>query len=352
VKIALLDFVFPKGHVNFNLKIAVLFSSISDLLVVSNKKDSNAVEFDKKYKQFRVWDITLFEKGPLSARMVYLIYMIIQRLILLRVEHEKVVVLTFDVIVYAVGQFIYSGKDIYLMHHNNVDELRSKFKLFAFKSYMNKVNHIVLSDYIKDYLINAIGVEASRVSVVPHPMPNNIDQFNNNANLSNKDRIRIVGISNSNDENMIEEIINYEQEHHLLKKNNCEMILKSKRHSYNNGSLIVSNEYYSKEKYEDLLDSATYILILFSEKYQYRVSGTLFDAIARKKVVISTNIMFINFIKKEYPNICTSFSSAGDLMSIVTGDEIYVLKEEIDKFLKYHSDQNVENILYRLMEAR
>lgn len=35
---------------------------------------------------------------------------------------------------------------------------------------MNKVNHVVFADFIKDYLVS-IGVSANRIFVISHPLP-------------------------------------------------------------------------------------------------------------------------------------------------------------------------------------
>lgn len=83
---------------------------------------------------------------------------------------------------FAIARFLFAGKESYLFHHRNTAELSNKYKRKIFLSYANSVNHIVFTEFIKDYLVNELHVTASRVFVLPHPLilPEEKEPYNSN----------------------------------------------------------------------------------------------------------------------------------------------------------------------------
>jgi len=346
MKIAVLDFVFAKGHKNFNSKIIEILNEFSDLLIFTigkkEKKNNNLY--------FKIPNLLKYSKNPFLARIIRLVYMFIERVKLINVNPEKIVVFGFDTLVYAIGRFLYFNKesDIYLFHHENIDELSNKIKLIFFKTYMNKVNHIVLSDYFKEYLVNDIGVQKDKVLVMPHPLPN-VKPITEEIDSENGKKI-FVGISQSNDEELIKNIISFEKRNKILKKNNCKLILKSEIHSFENDNLIVFNEYLSDDEYNYWFRKATAIVILFSKSYKYRMSGTFIDAFSRGKAILANDIKLIQYFKTMYPDSCYMFSNINELFNFMAHEKIQINEDEIDYFIKTHSDNNIKNKLLEFLK--
>lgn len=224
--------------------------------------------------------------------------------------------------------------NLYMMHHANVDSIsRSRIKRFMFNIYKKRFIHIVNSGFMGDYLKNYIGVNSSNVLVWPHPL--------NPITIPQKELIYdCVGLSNSNDEKVINQIIELERQTEIIKRNSLHVILKSACDKFDNGYLQVFNGFIDKAIFDDYISKARCLFMPFPDSYQMRMSGTLMDALSNNKILLGTNIPIIKYSKKMYPNIVHFFDINTFVQTIL---EFKIKKSEFENeftLFKYnHSDE-------------
>lgn len=266
-------------------------------------------------------------------------------------KYNAVIISGYDTISLAIGLYVNSiALPVYVINHNNPDQLESAIKKFLFRSMSKKISHIVFENYIKDYLTNKIGIDSEKIHVVKHPLSNSMK------NTELKKSNLIIGLSNSNDEAFIKKIVDYENEYGFCQDNKIEMVLKSKRHiQFDNGYLKVINGYLTRQEYNNYYYKSKIVLVPFQNSFKYRVSGTLLDALTSSKIVIGNNILLMKVFKRKFSHICYTYSSVEELMEIIlklinkNGKS-----DDFNKFLEEYSDnyisQNWKEILEKTLE--
>lgn len=231
--------------------------------------------------------------------------------------------------------------DCFIVHNNNIDRFNAvNLKKKHFSKYMNRVNHIVLEKFIGDYLEKE-GVDKNRIYVLPHPL---------NINYSTPKEYDCVGISNSNSEELISSIINYERHNNLVRLSKCKILLRSKNYNYDDGYLKVFSGWLSDDKYNQYISSAKRLYIPFPSSFQYRVSGSIVDAFSNHIPVIGSDIPLLRYYQKEYGNICVIVSSPKDFIKTVIDFKNNNDNENsFMKFFKDHGDEALLNSLTRII---
>jgi hypothetical protein len=343
MKVLIMDFLYPEGHRGFNESIIKYFSEFSKVSVLSQKKYYREFEDELSIDIAEQNDFEV-KNGRFLSRLCSMNIMKKSACFCENKEWDYLWVLSFDTITFALGIFFFRNlNNIFLMHHNNVDELTNCIKLKFFRSYMNKVNHIVLEEFIRDYLVNEIGVDDDRVYVLPHPL-------NKNKNIG-KEKYLCVGLSNSNDEKLIEEIIIKERETNYFLKLKKKVILKSKVDEYDNGYLKVIKGYIEKEKYDDYVSNCHYIFMPFSNSYCYRMSGTLMDSLSNNKIVLGSDIPLVRYYAAKFPSICKIVRNIDELYAVLNSLDLNSkVREEFLSFLKIHSKENIVKSLKLILE--
>lgn len=249
-------------------------------------------------------------------------------------------VITFDEIALAIGRILGNLKgDFFVIHNLNPDAiLLSKYRRFAYKMIKNRVFSVVLAGFIKDILTSALNTDPGRILVLPHPMT----PVENNSLAD----IDCVGISNSNDESIIEEIINREKKEGIFKKNNLKVILKSRCHKFDNNHLVIISGFIDSKIYDDFISRAKCIFIPFPESFKSRVSGTLIDALSNNKCVIGTNIPTIMHSSMCYKHVIKIFNESSFVTDIKEVGKVFPSKsEDFSRFHEMHSEVLLSNIL-------
>jgi len=344
MKILYLDFLCPKRHLNLDINQINRLSNIGDIYVVSQKGryenlPPNVRNIEKKSIEIK--------PGKIRNRASSLKTMLISAIESRKIDHDFIIVSSFETMMFAIGRYLFEKNDkIILFHHFNTDELSSKIKAFFFRMYMNKVKHIVFSEFIKDYLINKFGINPKNVFVLPHHM-NKIKITNDN-----KNEYRCVGLSSSNDEKVIGDIIHKEEKDELFKKMKIKVVLKSKEFEFDNGYLKVVKGYLEKEVFDDFIDKAQSIYMPFPTSFQFRMSGTLIDALTNSKIVYGSDIPVMRHYSKNYPSICKIVNDADSFIQALLSNENENKKhvEEFEKFKSEHSEERIEFILKDILK--
>ncbi len=288
-KTTLTDKAFIDGYINF---VDIDESEIIKIPgIITNYKN----RFDYRVKQLKIirWLSKLININPK--------------------KYNAVIISGYDTISLAFGLFINSiPLPVYVINHNNIDQLESITKKFLYKNMSKKVYHIVFEKFIKDYLTNKIGINSERVYVVKHPLSHNM--YKKESESSNL----IIGISNSNDEDFIKEIVDYEYKFGFCRRNKIEMVLKSKTNiQFDNGYLKVIKGFLTSQEYSDYYDNSKIVLVPFTNEFKYRVSGTLLDALTSNKFVVGNNILLMKEFERKFKNICYTYSSIKELLIII-----------------------------------
>ena len=248
---------------------------------------------------------------------------------------DYIILITYNEVGYFLFKKIFKEKVI-LMNHNNIDFIsKSTIKKALFMSFAKKTKHIVQTKFIFDYLNKKISVNRENIAIWLHPL-------NYNENVLTKPIYDCVGISNSNDDAIIKEILELEKETGFLKKDNLKILLRSRKYSYDDGYLKIINGFLPDNEYNFYINSSSTIFLPFPKTFKYRMSGTLVDAFSNRKPVISSDTILYKNVKKVYPSIIKkytleSFSSSIKLLKVLS----YAQDIEFNRFYSMHCRQNL-----------
>lgn len=225
---------------------------------------------------------------------------------------------------------------IYICNHNNIDLMdRKKIKQMAFNLYKDKVQHIVFEEFMKTHLASKYHIAGENVHKLTYP----IDE----QPCDNEKTYDCVGISNSNNESWVRDMVALQKDTKLLTAHNLKVILRSKEITYSDDNLIVINGYLEKQEYENYISGAKMILLPYPDSFQHRMSGALVDALMNRVKVCGTPIPIFKHYERMYPHICRTIGSCDDLIEALLGKNSPDKEnEDFDKFMLDHSDARIE----------
>ncbi|TPV41406.1 glycosyltransferase family 4 protein [Bacillus dicomae] len=336
MNILILDYLSPKNHVALYNNMIQYLTHVGHVKVVA--KDNYYLDYKKDWKGVELEEIHIKNAGNnmVTRKLQSLTSMIKTRKIVKNNKDCLKVVLTFDTIAFALGWSWIKSNNIFILHHKNIDELNSKVKKFVFKTYMNKVNHIVFEEFFKEYLINEIGIEEKRVHVIPHPI------FSPGASDKDDFRYDCIGLSNSNDEEFIKKIIEEEVKTNYLKNSNLNVVLRSKKYRFDNGNLKVISGYLSKEEYDNYTQKCKSVFVPLPSTFKYRVSGVIYDALSNYKVVIANNVPIVKHYEEKYPDLCIGVNDVRgffEKLDIIKFNK--TVNKDFTEFIKHHDEKMV-----------
>ena len=212
----------------------------------------------------------------------------------------------------------------------------------------NKYSHIVMEQPGVDVLKADYMIPEQKICYIPH-MLNIVDS--KCKSMFNYD---IVGISNSNDEEEISKIIEYEKEHHFFETNKIHAIFRSRNLVYESEYLKVfkGRMGLSYEDYNGILANAKILILPFGVKFGVRSSGTIQDALSLKKPIIGSPFGTLNYYKKMFPHICYTYSNIQELerkiLQILNDASDY--SNEFASFAEQHSDECIRNQMKKIFD--
>lgn len=341
MKIFVHDTVFPIGHKLLNNR---LLSYLGEENLLISNHNSYYNHYQKNWR-FIECNAPITNKYSVIARGLTTFASISTLQKAKREDFDKIIYFTFDTINFAAEYFFLKKHDVYLIHHLNTSELIIPRKAHLFKTYANKVKHIVFGDFIKSFLINTMKVDERRVLSLPHPI-----LINKNLNLPESNRIESmsdgrklwIALGYATDLNLIDQIIEYENKTKLLENNNIKLVLRWFKQPFETKSISIISGHLETSLYNTLYASACGVLLLYPHNYKHRFSGAIMDALANGKPVIGSSIPVTNEFEMAYPSFCSSFKSVPDLFEKIieksspkTGD---FQEFELNQFYARHSD--------------
>lgn len=347
MKVLVSDFLFPLGHKKLNMYFIEILSNIADQVIVTNiggyyeKFTNNNIILNN----IKIPKVLLRTKSPVFTRIRALFIFFQTKKLYKKTKSDIIFITAFDTVTMAFCSLANLRKlNMYLVHHNNVDELQSRIKILFFNLYKNNVRHLVLEHFIHERLETYFKYPNAKIFTILHPV------YQNEHIKLTKFKYHYVALSNSNDEKLIKKIIDIEKKEMLFSKNEIRIIIKSKEYTYKNDYLTVFRGFIDKESYEDLILNSINVLLLFPDSYKYRSSGTLIDAIGSGKQVVGTNIQLMRNLSIEYPNLIRTFLFLGDLISLVKSDD-ELFRLELENFMNSRSNSKVKFTLCEILKG-
>ncbi len=217
-----------------------------------------------------------------------------------RKKYSALFVITYNELTFPLGRLFFSHfPNIFILHNNNIDNMMlSPHRARLFNFFSNKVIHVVLADFIKDYFAKSFCINRDKILTLPTPF--SLSDTPKEAVL-NKD-IDCLGISNGNDDSFIERLIIDERTHSTIKKADLHIVLKSNKFHFDNGFLTIINGFLPRDQFDNYVSRAKVMLIPFPLSYKYRMSGTLVDALSHDIPVLVTPIVMTEYVILAYPN--------------------------------------------------
>jgi hypothetical protein len=337
VNILFLDFLYSKGHIGLNKTLIEYLSEIGKVYVLTPKGVFNNLPASVVLIEENSFAV---RKGKILKRLSSLKVMILTALKSREIVHSHIFVSTYDTMMFAIGRHFFRKKDkIFLLHHFNIDELENNVKSWFFKRYMRNVDHIVFEEFIKEYLIKRFNLDENKIHVLPHPLNQDSIQINTETEYI------CVGLSNSNDEKIIADIVKMEEKLELLKKDGRKVILKSKDIKFDNGFLIVVNGFLEENVYKNYIKKSKCIYAPFPSTFRYRMSGTLVDAFSNNKIVLGSDIPLFKQYENDYPDICKTVKNADEFYKHVLNISKEIKPNQQKEFLCFQSKHSKENIM-------
>lgn len=338
MKVLYLDFLYPKGHIRQNTKYVNILAQISEVYLLSS--NNRYKDLDKDVNLIKNNSLQI-KKGRVKKRISILKNMVASANIAKKLKPDAIIVSSYDTFLFIIWKILYGTKDkVFLLHHNNLDELSNKMKLCSFKKYYESVNHIVFEEFMKNHLCSDLKIDQEKVFVLPH-------QLNDNESTNNENLYDCVGLSNSNDEGIIAEIIKLEQESNIFKKKKMKVVLKSKIYEFDNDYLKVFKGYLEDKAYDYYINHSKSIFMPFPLDFKYRMSGTLVDAFSNNKVVIGSDVLLMRYYSEKFPSICKLIENGSDLSNFIINmkkDLTQQQKKEFAYFKDAHSDELIKEI--------
>lgn len=232
-----------------------------------------------------------------------------------------------------------SRKKIFLIHHYNVDQLNQRAIFnFLFSVIKHKVRHIVIEQFIGNYLVDHKKVPSNHVYCWPHP----VEELKDTKPIKHRyeKTYDCVGISNSNDDNIIHTIISQENETAKIKNMGYRIILRSHSETFDNGGLKVITGRLDSKTYDLLISGAKSIFICYPNTYVYRASGVIMDAVRNSIPVLFNDFELAKQYSKKYPSIfvVTNEQTLINDVSKLLNTSNQILESDFSKFISDHSD--------------
>ncbi|MBP6754965.1 MAG: hypothetical protein KA210_02370 [Bacteroidia bacterium] len=310
-KYVLFDCSHTDSHVQFNSELIKGLSTVGDVNLFSWNSSYNHL-IDQSISIRRKKYLTVGFKNALLARLV-LFFNTILNAIYLRSRFKKnevsFVLIGYEIISFALCSFLFP-KEMFVIHHMQVDELNNSMKRFFFSFFKNRIKHVVMTDYIKDNLVTNLSIPSNLVGVVPHP----IYDFNFDSISINSDIRTFISLNYSIDESYVEKIIELESQNNYFSRNGCKLIIKSKLYKHSSEGLYVFNDFLESDEYYELYKNCTCVISLLNDSFEYRMSGTLIDALSANKPIMSLSSICANHYRKYFGNSIMIYDNFDELI--------------------------------------
>lgn len=296
--IVVTDFWPKKAHKYLNILIIKSLAKVSKVTVISvngfyndeldyfNENGITCINLTNKEREGRIGTrIYCMELQKKSAELIK------------EGRYNVMLCLSYETLALALYSSIIKLVPTILCQHSNLDDLQNGFKKLLARNMMLKTRHIVFEEEFKKWLISKTNISQTKVFVIEHP----ITMEQNGTSVNQEMKYECVGLCHANDDELIQEIVNN-------KKRYCDagmvLVLRSSKVSSEGNELKIINRFLDRDEYRGYIEKAKCVLVATPPKYRYRISGSLFDAVALNKRVITTNKTLSSIYSAKYPGLC------------------------------------------------
>lgn len=300
MRILVSDFYPKKAHKYLNLKLIRALSEYADVTVVSINGLYEEERASFMQSNIEVVDFNVNERtGRLGTRLWCIA---IQKKFkkLLKTSKSKYdlsVCMSYDTIALGVGAKLTKSIPLVLCQHSNIDEFSNHIKFKFAKRYLYQTTHIVFEEAFKDYLSKQFNIDKGKIFYVPSPITLDATPTTDQPTES----FDCIGLCNANSDEMIQNIVDNCQ---FYQENNISLVFRSKTVKSNCENIRIISGYLEREEYIRYIKQANCIFVATPPQYNYRLSGSVYDAFALHKKVLTTNQFYAENYKNKYPGIC------------------------------------------------
>lgn len=256
-------------------------------------------------------------------------------------DYEKIIFLDFNFITVPLLNFLKNKRKIYFVNHR-MGTVNQKLKKILLNSLNVDFNFVFLAEYIRDYY-KSIFPKYENLFVIHHPLPLLKDIENtNNGNI-----IFAPGASNS--ELFIDILYqNKEDLESYLNREGVQLIIKSKKISYESKDLIIYNNFLSDVDYHNYLTQSFCVVQFYDTSFDYITSGVFYEALGNSKPIIALDNLFI---RSMVPVMKDNLVIFNDIESFIKAIEKIHKQEkkslvenynQIDEMIKFDIDKFLE----------
>lgn len=335
-RILIVDPLSYSGHVNYNHGVIRSIATNYDYSVIVNKATSlglqkKGIPQDKfPYIYPDSWNI-----DNLSKRMGKIWYHLAFRLFFIRVilyarknvkKYDSVIFTCIDVYSFALVSWLF-GRNCYVVDHGIGNLPVSSIYRIGWKLINKKIQIIVLEQIIKEMVEKVLPNRT--IHVVRHPLPS-MSPLVVTHEIKNNEML-LFAPSGSNDEDFLHGLCN-------VKFERLRVVARSNTFEFKNDRVTIYKEYLSNEDYNNNLSNADFILLPYSDTYNYRVSAVLFEAMVLGKPVA----LLSNNTLREYGAIFSGkiclFSSLSEMERVV---ESFITTDSMPSSFNLYKDCNL-----------
>lgn len=306
MKILLIDPLSQYGHKSLNK------------YIINSLSDEHQVSFisDKKYYLKDVKCNLLYFNFLHDFNLTYRLKQIVILFELIKKikNYDLVLFTSYETISFSIVSHFYFNRNVFVIEHNNIDQLlMSKIKTF-FYSFINKsVTHITFEKYISKYINSKFN---KNTFDFPHPL------FKiSTGSLRAKENI-IFSPSSTFDSIMMNQLIDFclNNDYKLLAKGDKDIDF---------GQIIIRKHF---ENYYDCFKHAKFTFLC--NNFTYRVSGVVFDSLANNCPIVGFYSRFLFELKNDYPNLVYIIDDYIEINNLYFDE--YSMINDFIKFKKDH----------------
>lgn len=352
MKVLFCDLLFQRGNRHIDTRVMDILAGKNEVYVLSSEDHLVGKLFNKSNIHFLG---NKYSENP-QGKVSYMVQ-IIKRMILTaqnakRLKPDVIYISVYETRVFPIGYLFFdhqSKRKIVLLENNNIDLLSNSIHRAMYKLFAKKVHHIVYENFFGEYLNNVFGISKQKIHMVPHIQYRSEVSDVNSIDKSDDKIFDCICISSSNDDEVIGRMIEYEKETSFFRENEISCRIKSKKHLYNDEYLVVDNKFFSNDEYNELYANCKCVLIPFPEGYNFRMSGSIIDAVSHHKRMVTTNFTLARKYSEEYKGIISIGSNIEELfMAILKNCKDY---EECTKsFIQFEKDRSEAQVSIKLEE--
>lgn len=301
MKLLLVDYLAPIGHIGFNsYHIGIIKSLSNDVTFMSSQKHIN--DCDCQGIKTLSLPKSLFTCYRLIPRSIYNRVQDIFKLLYLKChlkknKYDKIIFLSYDIM--ATGLIKFKNIDIYLVNHANIDGLKHEFKRYLTIKLPFNYKLVTLAPYIQDFAKSII--KNKKILMIPHGLSKVYKATDYNELPLGLDKFIYCPANSSCNTKLLESICNNEMVHDYLKDNRITLVIKGVSFNIINANIMFITGFIDDKTYGSIMSHSMAVFAPYDSSFKYRISAILMECFANNIPVISfDSIAYLSF--KQYFN--------------------------------------------------